>query len=124
MPNVKVTVSVEIDGQPISGFPVVRRLEVSEVQAFDYIQPNHGDDTTFSGVPADLLDTIRALVVRVDQDMTLRLNGQTDTGIALKSGGLIIVLDGELDAGAGSANASLNNNSGEQAVVRGLAGGE
>lgn len=124
MPSIEVEVNVKVDGNSLAGYPVVRRLEVNEIAAFDYQQVNQGDTTTFIGVPADILDTIRAIILRVDQPMNLRLNGQSDAGIDLSAGALLVILDALIDAGAGASNASLNNNSGNIAVIRGLAGGE
>lgn len=123
MPTLTVKVDVEIDGTPIAGFPIVRRLTVDEVQSFDYEQAAHGDAVTFAAIPADQLAEIQALLVRTDKPVTLRLDGQADAGVGLNAGGLILLLDVDVDAGAGAANAKVNNNSGATATLRGLAAG-
>jgi len=123
MPVLKVSLNVELDGQPVLGFPVIRRAVVDEVQQYEYEQAAHGDAVTFSAVPADQIAAIQLLILRPDQQVTLRLDGQTDAGIVLDADSILLILGATIDAGAGSSNAKLNNNSGATAVIRGLAGG-
>lgn len=120
MPNVKIRIEVEVDGQALAGFPVTRRIEVDEAQAFDY---EKASGAGYAALPADQLDTIQALILRSDQAITLRLNNQSDAGVLLNAGGLVIVLDATIAAGAGAMNAKLENTSGSTAGINGIAGG-
>jgi len=123
VPALRIVVTAELDGVPIKGFPWVRRLAIDEIQSFEYEQANHGDAITFSTVPADQLATIQALLLRPDKAVTLRLDGQTDAGIAINADGFVLLCDVTIDAGAGASNAKLNNNSGSTAIVQGTAVG-
>lgn len=123
MPALTVTLSLEYDGVVLPNSPITRRLEVPELSAIVQEQADHGDATTFAAVQAGHLDEIRALILTTDQEITLRLDGQSDAGIVLRAGGLLALLDVDIDAGAGASNASLNNNSGATATLRGVAGG-
>jgi hypothetical protein len=123
MAKMEIKVTAEIDGRPVPGTPYRRVVDVDESQVFSYEEPDDGEGTTFSVIPMAQLDTINNLLVKPDQAVTIRLDGQTDAGIVLAAGGLLLVVDGTIDAGAGSSNASLNNNSGSTALVKGGGGG-
>lgn len=119
--TLKVTVSVRVDGTEIPGFPKTRRLELDEKQEFGYEEANDGDSTTFSALPADQLSNIQALIVQPDQEITIRLDNQSDAGVTIGADGLLVILGSTIDAG--SNRATVNNNSGNTANIRGIAGG-
>ena len=121
--RMKLTIIADIDGVPVSGFPLTKELSLDESQSFSYEEANDGDTTTFSAVPADQLAEIQALIITANQQLTFRLDGQSDAGIVLNAGGLIALFNVDIDAGAGSSNASVNNNSGSTATITGIAGG-
>jgi len=118
---IKVRIEIETDGKALPGFPITRRIEVAEMQSFDYSKADDGNDTTFTTLPLDVMAAIQALVLTADRSTTLRLDGQSDAGIQLNAGGLIIILDATINAGV--TNALINNNSGSAANVKGAAGG-
>lgn len=121
MATVEVEVRVAVDGLPVAGFPVVRRLTVGEVQAFDYAKAD--DNGTFATLPVDQIASLKALVVRPAAVMTVRLDAQTDAGIVLDADGLLVILGATIDASA-TTNAKISNDSGATAQVRGLAAGD
>jgi len=123
MPKMKVTVLAEIDGVSVPGTPYSREVDVDESQTFSYEEADDGDSTTFSVIPMAQLATIKCLVVKPSQAVTVRLDGQTDAGVTLAAGGLLLVVDGTIDAGAGASNASVNNNSGVTSVLKGAGAG-
>jgi len=109
MPSVKVVVDVEIDGVKVPGFPLTRRITVDEVQHFDYEEGADNDTTTYSALPTAQVASIQALILRpTEQPITLRLDAQTDAGIIINAGGLIVIVDATIDAGA-TTNATVNN---------------
>ncbi len=122
MAEVKITLQVELDGHPIDSFPIVRRLELAAAQTFEIAQAGDGDAVTFHALPTQQPE-IDVLVVRTDRAVMLRLNGQTDKGILLNAGGVLLIFDGKIDAGAGILNAKVNNNSALVATLAGLAAG-
>lgn len=124
MSSLELSIMLRRDGIPSPGFPVTRRIEVDEVQTFKYEKAADNDSTTFSGVPADQIATIQALCLRTSKAVTLRLDGQTDAGIVLNAGGMVIILDATIDAGAGASNAKLNNpDDADVAIIEGFAAG-
>jgi len=109
MPSIKLTVDLEIDGVRVTGFPLIRRITVDEVQHFDYEEAADNDATTFSALPTAQIASIQALLLRpLEQPITLRLDGATDAGIIISAGGMVIIMDATIDAGA-STNATVNN---------------
>ena len=120
MSTFKVTVNVELDSRSLPGYPKIRRLEVDENQQFKYEKTTGAG---FTAIPLDQLAEIQALLLESDQQVTVRLDGQTDAGIVLNPGGLLLLLDVDIDAGAGTSNASLENTSGSTANIQGLGGG-
>ena len=121
MPTLTLTITAALDGVPYKSW--VRRITCDEAQPFDTEQAAHGDTTTFTALPGDKLDTVQVLILQPDQAVTVRLDGQTDAGIVLSAGGLLAIVDATIDAGAGAANAKVNNNSGATAVLSGLLAG-
>ena len=122
MSTLTATITLKRDGVELPGFPVTRTMSYVEVQIFAYDEANDGDTTTFSALPTSQIASIKGLYVTANQAVTLRLDGQSDAGIALDSGGVLLVLNGTIDDGA-STNATLNNNSGSTALVKGVAVG-
>ncbi len=120
--NLKVTVSVELDGNPVAGFPVTRRISLTETYQFAYEHGDDGDTTTFTTIPDAKVAESQALVLTSDQAVNVRLDGQTDQGILLNTNGLLLIIDADIDAGAGS-NVKINNNSGSTANITGVGGG-
>ena len=119
--TLEITVSVKRDGADIPGYPVSRRVTVDEIQSFEYEEANDGDTTTFSDIPVGQLSSIQALLLRTDQQVNIRMDGATDAGILLNAGGILVILDHTNDAG--SNRLRVNNNSGNTAVLKGIAGG-
>ena len=119
--TIDITVTVKRDGLDIPGYPVSRRVTVDEVQAFEYEEANDGDTTTFSDIPVGQLTSIQALLLRTDQQVNVRMDGQTDAGILLNAGGILVIIDHTNDSG--SNRLRVNNNSGSTAVLKGIAGG-
>ena len=119
--TLEVTISAKLDGVPVSGYPITRRATVDETQAFSYEEATDGDTTTFSDIPVGQLDSIQALLLRTDQQVNIRMDGATDAGILLNAGGILVIMDHTNDAG--SNRLRVNNNSGNTAVLKGIAGG-
>jgi hypothetical protein len=120
MPAFKATVALELDGVPLAGSPWVRRYELPELSQVSQEQADDGDATTFNAVQAAHLDTLRVVFLVPDRQATFRFDGQTDGGLTMDAGGLVLLLGATIDAGAGADNASVNNNSGGTVTLRGL----
>lgn len=114
-----VTVIIKRNGRDVTGFPFQWRKVVDELQSFAYEKATGGGHET---LPTTQIATLQVLVVTADQALTLRLDGQSDAGIVLSAGGLLLVLDATIDAGV-STNATLDNSSGSTAIITGLGAG-
>lgn len=120
MPTIEIEVTVKRDGRPLEYLRTVRRIELDELQEFKYEKATGGG---FVALPTSKLDEIQALVFQaVDQQVTLRLDGQSDAGIVLNAGGMVVILDADIDASA-ATNATVDNSSGSTALLQGLAAG-
>lgn len=114
-----ITVIIKRNGRDVAGFPYQKRMVVDELQSFAYEKATGGGYET---LPTTQIATLQALALVADQALTIRLDGQSDAGIVLSAGGLLLVLDATLDASA-STNATLDNSSGSTAVITGLGAG-
>ncbi len=120
MSNAKTRISIELDGNPNPLQRIIRRLEQPEFQSFSYEKADDGDTTTFTAVPLGEIASIGLLYLESDQQVTIRLDGQTDAGILINADGFILLHDVLIDAGAGASNLSINNNSGVTAKITGM----
>jgi hypothetical protein len=101
---------------------MVKRIQVDEDIQVRYAKADDGNNTTFTTLPIGELDEVQFLYLTPSAQMTLRLDGQSDAGITINSGGLIVLFDVDIDAGS-STNATINNNSGAEADVKGFVAG-
>ena len=109
-------VRLEIEGQPVEGYPLRRTLDVSALQSFDTTRAA-GD--AYHSLPVEALGRLRVLAIRPSQDIDVRLNGQTGAGATVKAGGLLLVFGGDL-CRAPQENATVRNSSGGLARFRGI----
>lgn len=125
MPTLEVTVQVKIDGMPVAGFPLSRRVSADESQSFAVEIPVHGSTGEGTIIPLNFLDSVQSLVLTTDRTITVALNGGLPSqGFGcptVSAGGLLIILNGEL--GNGSSANSINNLSGATANIRGIGAG-
>lgn len=119
--------TLELDGVPVLGTPIVRRVSADELQSFDVELASAGNTTTWTALQASQIDTLTFLCVRPSHNVTFRLDDQSDAAgratLPVNAGGLLLLLNTEIDSGAGSSNARCNNNSGATATLRGVIGG-
>ena len=105
-----MTVLMKVDGVGLVGFPLVRRLVVDDVQAFDYQKATGGGDIA---LPTNQIAALAALLVRtLDQPATVKLGN-----IVVNAGGIVIVFD------AAPTTSTIANASGSPTTVQGLGGG-
>lgn len=119
----EIEVRVRRNGKPVSGLhPFIRRLTVDEDGAFEYEHADDADAVTFTSIPDAKIAEAQLLAISPSRQATIRLDGQTDAGLVINAGGLLLAIDADIDNGAG-VNASINNNSGGSAVISGLVAG-
>lgn len=115
----EVHVTAKLNGKVLPNFPYYRRIQVDEAQQFAVEQATGGGYIT---LPITSLDTVQALVLSTNQQVTVRMNGQSSGGLVLVNGGVLIFVDGSI-AASSSTNVTIDNSSGATAVLEGLAGG-
>ena len=116
----EVHVTAKLNGKVLPNFPYYRRIQVDEAQQFAVEQNTGGGYVT---LPITSLDTVQALVLSTNQQVTVRMNGQSTGGLILTNGGVLIFVDGSLGNASSSANVTIDNSSGTTVVLEGLAGG-
>ena len=114
MPAVKVTLQIEVDGEPLKGFPIVRRFEPTDKSAFDITQASAGG---YVALPITGIGSIQALLFQPAANMGVKLAGD-GTGVTVNKGGLLLVIDA-----GGFSGTTFENNSGGSAKVTGFAAG-
>lgn len=127
MPTYELSITLRAGGAVVPGFPILRRVEVDEAQSAAVELASAGGSTTWTALPTLSLDTLNFLLVTTDRPITLRVNNTIDAPeravIPLNAGGMLVLIDTTIAAGAGAPNARANNVSGSTALVTTYAGG-
>jgi hypothetical protein len=115
--NIRVILSVEIDNEPIRGYPLVRRLSVDELVGFQYEQ---ADSSGFTDIPDAVLTTGQFVLIQPDQNVDVQFSDGAAgaNSVQVNAGGLLLVLDGSWSNGI-----EVDNNSGSTVLVKGQVGG-
>ena len=121
MPTIRISLTLTIDNVNVRGFPVQLTQVVDELQQFDYEEPADNNDTTFSALPVQEVDTVQFLYMKALQAVGLRVEGSelTNVAIRLSANGFIIIGNCTLT----DSNITVNRNAATVARLEGLAGG-
>lgn len=111
MPCLEITVTAAVDGQPVSGFPIIIRLNPAEVIT-NRLQHSGNDGASY--VSVSKLATENGIILFTDTNINVALANGTATAFQLFSGGFLMLINGQLAAGS-NENVLLNNNSGQTA---------
>jgi hypothetical protein len=116
MANVKVTVNIEVDGEPLKGFPYVRRFEPVDREGFESTIPSNA---AFIGIPATGQVAIYQFLFfqALGAQMAIKLRGD-GTQVTLNKGGFVLVVDSSDQIGT-----TIQNNSGSGAKAVGMIAG-
>jgi hypothetical protein len=97
-PALDATLTVELDGEPVAGFPLLRRLPATAIHRIN--KERNGDGGyAFSEVDFDIAGGVIAVVYSANLPTAVVFNDVTptvDTALAVQPGGLLIILDTEL----------------------------
>jgi hypothetical protein len=115
--NVKVTVLVEVDGEPVRGFPLQRRFSVDETQSFAYEKTSGAG---FADIPDNQLTTGQFTLLQPDRTVSFRFSDGAGAAaaVAVNAGGFLLVFDGSWANGI-----EVENTSGSTALIKGVVGG-
>jgi hypothetical protein len=108
----RVTVSLEIDGQPVRGFPVSRRLLLDETTSFSLDVASGG----FTDLPVSAIATKQFFYLTTDQVTTFQFGNGAAGNIQVSPGGFLLLVDGTVATDI-EANPSVS------AVIDGHVGG-
>lgn len=111
MPLVEIEISLKVDGNLLDGYPIVRRINQAE-EVHKRVQKPNGDGASF--FQASALSTDNCIIIQTDAPVNFRLNNQSTGQIPLNAGGLLLVIDGNINSG--SATNILINNQGPTAA--------
>jgi hypothetical protein len=94
----RLVIDAALDGQPVAGFPLERRLTVGALTASPVTRAADGDGVV-TARPLATLGALLLLVVTADAPVRLALGGQTEDGttdLGLGTDGLLLLagLDG------------------------------
>lgn len=112
----ELTLSLKVDGISQPNFPLIRRLQVSQMNTIGQVQ---GDGVGYTSL-ASALTALQVAVITSDQPISIRANNQTDKSLPLNAGGLICFFDVNIDT---STLLSILNGGTEDANVNILVGG-
>ena len=134
MPDLELSVRVEVDGVPLSGFPLIRRMSVDRIQGVrplergipaQPIPPAQFLPTDYKSFPSEKVEHPFILAVRVlSPGVAVRVSGETTSDIPLRQGGLILIWNGlcaTLPAGVSVLNTSATQDSRINGFVAGAA---
>jgi hypothetical protein len=116
MASVKISVDIEVDGERVRGFPIVRRFEPVDRESFD---SSLATNATFVSIPSTgQIGSTQALFFQpIGAAMAFRLAGD-GTAITLNKGGFVLVVDA-----SGFTGTTVQNNSGSTAKAIGFLAG-
>lgn len=120
MPVIEVIVSIKQDGVEIFSTPLHRRVTVAEASG-PFISTMLAS-ASYVALPPSVLGEVDMLLIQpIETQTTVRLDAQTDKGIIIQPGGILLLLDGYIVAGT-STNVKLFNNN-VDVNIRGIVGG-
>lgn len=120
MPVYTFELTIKQDGQDVPGFPIVKRIQTTEAQIIQTQKAGSDGAGSYVVVPGcSTSASLQGLAIASDQAVNIRLNGQSTGSIALNAGGIVVVIDGLINAGA-STNATINNTGSASANLTGF----
>lgn len=97
MPSVKVSVMIEVENEPLKGFPLVRRFEPTNESSFrSTLAAGAGYVTLASENSPGLAGQLQFFFVQnlsTSSDLNVRPTGLAASEIKLNKGGFIIIVD-------------------------------
>lgn len=108
MPELRATILLELDGEPLADMPIVRRYIVNEQSGLGTIQlaPDN-NSSTFHPIAALTMSNLGIFFLATDSALNLDINQLT--ALPLNANGLILILGAALAQGTPTENITLNN---------------
>jgi hypothetical protein len=124
MPTLTCVVQMEIDGHPIPNSPFIQTFTVTQAQTLN-VQKAVDSAGSYATIPTvDAIAALTALLLQnPDAQLVYRFNNQSDAGVTVPAGGLVIILGANINSGAATNVKVSNSDSGAVATIQGLAAG-
>ena len=91
MAELRVTVSIEVDGNPVQGFPIIRTINVANSNSANQVQPSNGINYAewegSVGEPGSPISGGMVFFSATDQNWNLKVNNP----IAVQVGGFVLL---------------------------------
>jgi hypothetical protein len=108
MPEIRATLTLEIDGTVLPDFPVIRRFTAAEGGApITQVFAADNDTITFHQIPSITSPNVNVIYLASDQALNLNLNQLT--ALALQAGGFILLFGVSLQQGTPADDVTVNN---------------
>lgn len=109
MPSIQIVIQAEIDGHPVPNSPFIQVFDIDEFQSIN-VQKGVDLPGAYGVVPgADAFTVVQALLLaNPNAEVIYRFNGQSDAGLVVQAGGLVLICNTNLTAGA-LTNVTVNN---------------
>lgn len=118
MPTLRITITAEVDGQSVDGFPFTHQVQGDVAQEFDFVT---NPDPAFFPLPDSVVMTLQALLVRTDKPLAIRLNDAAVDTVTLNPGGLLLLLDCKQPGDRLGPVNTYQQNSGNAGTLKGVA---
>lgn len=119
MPELRATISFELDGIPLADMPIVRRYIVSEASTgMTIIATPDSDSVTFHAIQAAIMATLGTICVTNDQPANLEIN--QNAPLPMNAGGFVLIMGANLAQGTPNLNVTYNNPSIDTNVTLGI----
>jgi hypothetical protein len=119
MPELRMTVSFELDGIPLADMPIVRRYIVGEASTgMTIIATPDSGTVTYHPIQAAIMPTLGTICVTNDQPANLTIN--QNTPLPMNAGGFVLIMGANLAQGTPNLNVTYNNPSSTDNVTLGI----
>jgi hypothetical protein len=122
MPIVNLVLQAEINGHPFPSSPFLQTMDVDQIQVISVMMPVTLVDV-YATIPT--VDTFTSLAMLLlqnpDAQVIYRFQGQTDAGLVVPAGGMVLISGAMIDSGAGSNVLCNNSSSNGPATIVGFA---
>ena len=120
MPELRVTIEFQVDGDDIAISPIIYTLNVAQEALAQFIQPADGTPNTYHPVTGSVSPVSQALLITADQAYNLKFNNFG--ALSMNAGGVVLAIGANLTIGA-FANIDINIPGATDANVVALTGG-
>jgi hypothetical protein len=111
MPELRATISFELDGIPLPDMPIVRRY-------MTIIATPDSNTSSFHAIQAAIMPILGTICITNDQACNLEIN--QNTPLPMNAGGFVLIMGANLAQGTPNTNVEYNNPSSTVNVTLGI----